>query len=116
MATQRRTPLSPREIDHFRRLLEDRRRIRVVTIERYLREAKEEALEDETEVPRIGPAKEAERAEYAELSRINEALRRIIDGTFGACEDCGRPIAADRLELLPTTTRCVECQERIEAA
>jgi DnaK suppressor protein len=115
MATRRQSPLSPREIERYRKLLEERRRAQVNTIERLRREAAAEAVDDETTVP-VAPARDAERDAYAELSRINEALRRLIDGVFGICEDCGRPIGADRLDLLLTTTRCVECQERAEAA
>ena len=115
MATRRTPPLSPRDVDRYRKLLEDWRRAQVDTIERLRREAAAEAVDDETTIP-IAPARDAERDAYAELSRINEALRRLIDGGFGICEDCARPIDPDRLELLPTTTRCIECQERAEAA
>ena len=50
-----------------------------------------------------------ERAEH-QLALVDEALTRIADGTFGACHDCGRPIAADRLEALPWAARCIDCQ------
>ena len=50
-----------------------------------------------------------ERAEH-QLGLVDEALARIADGTFGACHDCGRPIAADRLEALPWAARCIDCQ------
>ena len=115
--TRRKSGLSPRDLEHFIAVLEERRRLKVATIEHLRREAVEDAaLEDETTVPVARGTAELERAEYAELSRVNEALRRIIEGTFGLCEDCAGPIGRDRLELLPTTSRCVECQERAEAA
>ena len=50
-----------------------------------------------------------ERAEH-QLALVDEALLRIADDTFGACHDCGRSIAADRLEALPWAARCIECQ------
>jgi DnaK suppressor protein len=50
-----------------------------------------------------------ERAEH-QLALVDEALARIADGTFGACHDCGRPIALDRLEALPWAARCIDCQ------
>ena len=115
MTTRRKPSLSQRDVDRYCKILEDRRRALVNMIERLRREAEAEAVEDETTVP-IAPARDAERDAYAELSRINEALRRLIDGAYGICEDCARPITLDRLDLLPTTTRCVECQERAEAA
>ena len=115
MATQRHGGLSPRDVEHFITVLEERRRVKVATIEHLRRQAVDEAVEDETTIP-IDPARDIERAEYAELARINEALRRIIEGKYGLCEDCTAPIGRDRLELLPTTSRCLECQERAEAA
>lgn len=41
---------------------------------------------------------------------IGEALRRIDAGTYGACEDCGKPVAVKRLELIPYARRCAKCQ------
>lgn len=45
----------------------------------------------------------------AALDSINAALSRIHDGTYGICETCHGPISAARLEVVPTTTRCVSC-------
>lgn len=42
-------------------------------------------------------------------ARIAAALARLDAGEFGWCESCGEPIAARRLELDPTVTRCVGC-------
>jgi len=50
------------------------------------------------------------------LARIDEALRRLEQGAYGLCSDCGRPIAQARLAALPFAVRCRECQERREAA
>ena len=47
-------------------------------------------------------------------SKIEEALARIDDGTFGICESCGEPIGAKRLEARPVTTLCVACKESQE--
>jgi RNA polymerase-binding transcription factor len=44
------------------------------------------------------------------LESIDAALARIDAGTYGNCERCGRPIAADRLEALPWATKCIECK------
>ncbi len=43
------------------------------------------------------------------LEAINAALARLHDGTYGVCELCGGHISAARLEVVPTTTRCVRC-------
>jgi DnaK suppressor protein len=48
------------------------------------------------------------------LKKIDEALMRIADGTFGDCEDCGDGIELRRLEARPTTTLCVACKEEQE--
>ena len=48
------------------------------------------------------------------LKKIEEALSRIQDGSFGACEGCHEPIEAKRLEARPTTTLCLDCKEAEE--
>ncbi len=47
--------------------------------------------------------------------RIGEALERMDKEKYGNCEDCGREISLERLEALPYTTLCVECQREEEA-
>jgi len=44
------------------------------------------------------------------LAEVDAALRRLDDGTYGACLRCGRPIAPERLEALPWAAHCIECQ------
>ena len=48
------------------------------------------------------------------ISKIDSALRRIEDGSYGYCEDTGEPIGLGRLEARPTATLSVEAQERHE--
>jgi len=45
----------------------------------------------------------------AERIRLAAALKRMDDGAFGHCEDCGEPIAPGRLALDPAATRCIDC-------
>ncbi len=52
--------------------------------------------------------------ESQELRRIEHALQRIREGTYGICEECGQPIPAARLKALPYTTLCVKCQAEYE--
>ncbi|MGE5582344.1 MAG: TraR/DksA C4-type zinc finger protein [Bacillota bacterium] len=47
------------------------------------------------------------------LARINEALENIDKGDYGKCESCGREINPERLEAIPYTTFCLDCQ-RVE--
>ncbi|MGN1091765.1 MAG: RNA polymerase-binding protein DksA [Alphaproteobacteria bacterium] len=48
------------------------------------------------------------------IKKINQALERIEDGSYGYCEETGDPIGIDRLEARPVTTLTVEAQERHE--
>jgi DnaK suppressor protein len=57
-----------------------------------------------------------EERESAELVAIDEALRRIDDGIYGLCTDCGDAIANARLHAAPTALRCVGCQSAVEQA
>ncbi len=50
-------------------------------------------------------------SESRELEKINHALDRIDDGTYGTCDECEQPIPAERLEALPFATLCVRCQQ-----
>ena len=48
------------------------------------------------------------------ISKIDAALQRIDDNTYGYCEETGEPIALKRLEARPIATLSVEAQERHE--
>ena len=48
------------------------------------------------------------------ISKIDEALRRIDDGSYGYCEETGEPSSLARLEARPTATLSLEAQERHE--
>ena len=47
------------------------------------------------------------------LRKVERALARIGDGTYGICESCGQPIPVARLEVLPYATECVTCARRV---
>lgn len=49
------------------------------------------------------------------LYNIEEALKRIEDGTYGKCTGCNKNIALPRLRRLPYTRMCIECKEKEEA-
>jgi len=49
------------------------------------------------------------------LQAIEEALRRIDEGTYGVCRDCGEPIADARLDAIPWTRVCIACKEKQKA-
>ena len=48
------------------------------------------------------------------ISKIDEALKRIEDGSYGYCEETGDPIGLERLEVRPVATLSIEAQERHE--
>lgn len=54
-------------------------------------------------------AQETERRRAAELQRIEAALKRLDEGEYGYCINCGEPIAPKRLELDPTVPLCIDC-------
>jgi DnaK suppressor protein len=49
------------------------------------------------------------------LIRIDEALQRVDQGTYGTCDECGQDIAAARLSAVPFALLCIDCQAREEA-
>jgi DnaK suppressor protein len=51
-----------------------------------------------------------------QIIKIDKALARIDDGTYGYCQITGEQIGLKRLEIQPTATLCVEAQEMVERA
>ncbi len=54
-------------------------------------------------------ALETDRRRHVELQHIEAALKRMEDGDFGECLNCGEDIAAKRLEIDPTAAICIDC-------
>lgn len=52
--------------------------------------------------------------ESRELRQIEHALRRHRQGVYGVCELCGKNIPLARLQALPYTTLCIDCQRQVE--
>jgi RNA polymerase-binding protein DksA len=78
------------------------------------RESELEEGAQEDEMNRVlGRLDERERHE---ITDINAALDRIVDGTYGRCIRCGGAIAIDRLAALPATALCVRCAGALERA
>lgn len=53
-------------------------------------------------------------SERQTLQMVEGALSRIREGSFGGCISCGNEINAKRLEAVPWTRYCIECQEKLE--
>ena len=50
------------------------------------------------------------------LELVIGALKRIDDGTYGTCEECGEPIPSERLAAIPYTPFCVRCAQRQDSS
>jgi DnaK suppressor protein len=46
--------------------------------------------------------------------KIEHALSRLKDGTFGICKECGEEISEGRLQARPVATLCIKCKEKRE--
>ena len=49
--------------------------------------------------------------EQTMLNRIDEALKKIQDGSYGVCENCAKPISFKRLKAVPYAKLCIKCKE-----
>ena len=54
-------------------------------------------------------------AVLAQRDQVRDALKRIDEGTYGRCVDCGKELSDERLEARPEAARCVEDQAKAEA-
>ena len=112
--------------DHeLRKMLEDRRRELVDEVQGKIRDGrrdynKEREVLDEGESSEVDIQEEIEFAliemKAETLKKIDAALRRIGEGTYGECFECGEEIPAARLRALPFAVRCKDCEEAREAA
>ena len=111
--------LSPEEIGVYRRRLLEEFSSSAREVEAIEREALEpsggsrfqdvdESIEETELDTELGALAVEDRIGY----EVHEALERISEGTFGKCESCGRPIARQRLNLLPYARRCSACERR----
>ncbi|MEW6435499.1 MAG: TraR/DksA C4-type zinc finger protein [Myxococcota bacterium] len=113
--------LSAKDLKRFKKTLEDSRK---AILENARKTMEEESNFDTDDLPdEIDQAS----SEYAQsmtfrlrdrekflLKKIEKALARIEDGSFGTCERCEEPINLKRLEARPVTTLCIRCKEEQE--
>lgn len=113
--------LSAKDLKRFKKTLEDSRK---AILENARKTMEEESNFDTDDLPdEIDQAS----SEYAQsmtfrlrdrekflLKKIDKALARIEDGSFGMCERCEEPINLKRLEARPVTTLCIRCKEEQE--
>ncbi|HXG62932.1 MAG TPA: TraR/DksA C4-type zinc finger protein [Planctomycetota bacterium] len=116
--------LAPEELERFEALLRERRTELLERLGRLERESTSETGEISTlpnHLADLGTdqfeqtlALELRSEEARELREIDEALARLREGTYGRCEDCGRPIARERLEAIPYARQCRNCRLKEE--
>lgn len=113
--------------DELRRILEDRRRELVFQLQDRRRSVRAEGPASLAQG--VVDAEEASVSDIQEdieialmqmksetLTRVNEALARLEEGTYGNCFECGDEISEQRLRALPFAVRCRDCEEEREAA
>jgi DnaK suppressor protein len=102
--------MDPSKLQHFRTLLEDRRRA--------LRESVARTEQDIVDRASGSYQKEflfsRSNTGRGSLQLVERALADIKEGAYGECEHCGDEINLRRLEAVPWARHCIRCQEKIE--
>lgn len=113
--------------DELKRILEDRRLEILSEVQSRIKDVRSEAASagttgvvDEVETSEADIQEDIEFAliqmKAETLQRINEALDRLEEGTYGRCFECGDDISEARLRALPFAVRCKDCEEAREVA
>ena len=119
--------LAKSTLNRFRKRLEEERDRLSRLVEEYQRELEEARLTESSSdrSPDPGdPESSSVKLEYAKelsierntldlLSKVDHALTRIDTGDYGICENCGKAIPVERLDVLPYTTLCVDCAAQV---
>ena len=111
--------------DELKKMLEDRRRELTSEVQGKIRGVRAEGGKDREALDQ-GESSEVDIQEDIEfaliqmkgetLNKVNEALRRLDEATYGNCFECGDEIAQARLRALPFAVRCKDCEEARETA
>jgi DnaK suppressor protein len=114
-------PMDKKKIDAFKKRLEERQRELRHTVSRTAQDGREADLESAQDIAdRAANSYTKEflfsqsNSERQILNMVDGALDRIREGTFGECISCGTEINPKRLEAVPWTRHCIECQEKLE--
>jgi DnaK suppressor protein len=113
--------------EELKRILEERRNEILTQVQEKIRDVRAENSGNKmNEVLDPGESSEADIQEDIEfaliqmkaetLNKINEALARLEEGSYGNCFECGEEIAQRRLRALPFAVRCKDCEEARETA
>ncbi len=109
------------QLEHFRQQLEARQRDLKRNLSNYAaegRNSQNDTAQDVADQANDSYNKEFLLAQSSSerqfLSMVESALERLRVGSFGECVNCGKDINAKRLEAVPWTRHCIECQEKLE--
>jgi DnaK suppressor protein len=114
--------MSKGQLEHFRQILLAWKRELMEEVDRTMVHMKDDAAnfpdpnDRATQESEFGLELRTRDRERKLLKKIDSALARIDDGTYGYCEETGDEIGLRRLEARPVATLCVEAQERRELA
>jgi DnaK suppressor protein len=114
--------MSKDQLEHFRQILLAWKRELMEEVDRTVLHMKDEAAnfpdpnDRATQESEFGLELRTRDRERKLLKKIDSALRRIDEGSYGFCEETGDEIGLRRLEARPVATLCVEAQERRELA
>jgi DnaK suppressor protein len=107
--------------EHFKKLLLAKRRELQSTLRMLEQEGSaageaevRDSTDDATTSQGASDSLEAATVLSQTLEEVQDALRRLEDGTYGKCTVCGREIAPARLEAVPWTPYCLEDQEKVD--
>src|SRR5689334_14261075 len=113
--------MDKKRLESFRKQLEERQRVlraRVSSNENEGRATDETNAQDIADRAASSYNKEflfhQSNNERQMLNMVEGALSRIREGSFGECISCGNEINAKRLEAVPWTRHCIDCQEKLE--
>ena len=113
--------MDKKKLDYFKKRLETRQqelRRTVSRTEQDGRSADEDSTQDIADKAANSYNKEflfhQSNNERQLLQMVETALSRIREGSFGECIHCGKEINSKRLEAVPWTRHCIECQEKLE--
>ena len=114
--------MSDKQLDHFRDILNAWKRELMFEVDRTVHHMQDEAAnfpdpnDRATQESEFGLELRTRDRERKLLRKIDSALSRIDDGSYGFCEETGEEIGLKRLEARPVATLCLEAQERRELA
>jgi RNA polymerase-binding transcription factor len=118
-------PIQRARINRLKQILKDRRSKLAHDLHGRIRDARSDSIKsreglDEGESSEVDIQDDIEFAliqmKAETLNRIDTALRRIEEGTYGLCFECGGEIAEARLRALPFAVRCKDCEQAHETA